>query len=106
MTKKNNCQMKRFYIISNYNHADIFLLCLLSPACPHLGGKANLNSMLIYMCVCVYSHPHTDCFVVSQLFSVARHVECLKLGLKPAQLSLDLVSYRSANKCTTSAREL
>ena len=28
----------------------------------------------------------TDCFVVSQLFSVARHVGHLKLGLKPAQL--------------------
>ena len=29
------------------------------------------------------SHPQTVCFVVSQLFSVARHVGRLKLGSKP-----------------------
>ena len=33
-----------------------------------------------------YCHPQTDCFVVSQLFSMARHGERLKLGSKPAQL--------------------
>ena len=38
----------------------------------------------------IYSHPQTDCFVVSQLFSVARHVGCLKLGLRPAQLYIRL----------------
>ena len=37
-----------------------------------------------------YRHPQTDCFVVSQLFSVARHVRRLKLGLKPAQLYVRL----------------
>ncbi len=48
----------------------------------------------------IYCHPQTDCFVLSQLFSVARHVERLKMGLKPAQLyvrlnirPLDLISY-------------
>ena len=44
----------------------------------------------------IYRHPQTDCFVVSQLFSVARHVGRLKLGSKPAQLYVDLVSDRSA----------
>ena len=34
----------------------------------------------------IYCHPQTDCFVVSQLFSVARHIGCLKLGSKAAQL--------------------
>ena len=34
----------------------------------------------------IYCHSQTDCVVVSQLFSVARHVGCLKLGSKPAQL--------------------
>ena len=34
----------------------------------------------------IYCHPQTDSFVVSQLFSVARHVGRLKLGSKPAQL--------------------
>ena len=34
----------------------------------------------------IYCHPQTDCFVVSQLFSMTRHVGRVKLGLKPAQL--------------------
>ena len=38
----------------------------------------------------IYCHPQTDCFVVSQLFSVARHLRCLKLGSKPAQLYVRL----------------
>ena len=44
------------------------------------------------MCVYIYiyCHPQTDCIVVSQLFSVARHIGCLKLGLKPAQLYVRL----------------
>ena len=32
----------------------------------------------------------TDCFIVSQLFNVARHIECLKLGSKPTQLYIRL----------------
>ena len=40
----------------------------------------------IYIYVCIYCHLQTDCFVVSQLFSVARRVGRLKLGSKPAQL--------------------
>ena len=32
----------------------------------------------------------TDCFIVSQLFSGARHVGCFKLGLKPIQLYIRL----------------
>ena len=35
-------------------------------------------------------HPHTDCFIISQLFSVARHIRRLKLGSKPAQLYVRL----------------
>ena len=38
----------------------------------------------------MYCHPQTDCFIVSQLFSVARHVRRLKLGSKPAQLYVRL----------------
>ena len=34
---------------------------------------------------CIHCHAQTDCFVVSQLFSMARHVGRLKLELKPAQ---------------------
>ena len=34
----------------------------------------------------IYCHPQIDCFVVSQLFNVARHVGRSKLGSKLAQL--------------------
>ena len=43
----------------------------------------------IYMYMCVFSSPDR-LFLVSQLFSVARHVGRLKLGLKPAQLNVRL----------------
>ena len=33
----------------------------------------------------IYSHPQTDCFVISKFFSVARHVVRLKLGSEPGQ---------------------
>ena len=39
----------------------------------------------MYIYIYIFSHPQTDCFVVSQLFSVARHVGRLKLGSKPSQ---------------------
>ena len=38
----------------------------------------------------MYSHPLTDCFVVSQHLSVSRKVGRLKLGLNPAQLYVRL----------------
>ena len=44
----------------------------------------------IYIYIYIYCHPQTDCVVVSQLFSVARHVGYLKLGSKPAQLYVRL----------------
>ena len=37
----------------------------------------------MYIC-----HLQTDCFVVSQLFSVARHAGCFKLESKLARLSI------------------
>ena len=38
----------------------------------------------------MYSHPQTDCFVLSELFSVARHAGCSKPGSKPVQLYVRL----------------
>ena len=38
----------------------------------------------------IYYHLQTDCFVVSQHFSVARQVGRLKLGSKPAQIYVRL----------------
>ena len=54
----------------------------------------NLFIQLIYICmkiiIYIYCHPHTDCFVVLQLFRAARHVGRLKLESKPAQLYVRL----------------
>ena len=46
-------------------------------------------------CACVihtyiYSHLQTDCFVISKLFSVARHAGRSKPGSKPVQLYVRL----------------
>ena len=38
----------------------------------------------------VYCHPQTDCFVLSELFSVAKHVGRSKPGSKPIQLYVRL----------------
>ena len=54
----------------------------------------NMHIYIIYVytyicvcvCVCVYILPSTDCFVVSQLFNVARHTRFTNLGLKPGWL--------------------
>ena len=48
--------------------------------------------MCVCVCVCVYCHPLADCFVLSQLFSVARHVGRFMLGSKHAQLYVMLSS--------------
>ena len=46
--------------------------------------------MYIYIYIYIYYHPQTDCFVVLQLFSVARNVGRLNVGSKPAQLYVRL----------------
>ena len=46
--------------------------------------------LILYIYIYIYCHPQTDCFVVSQLFNVARHVGRLKLGSKTAQLYVRL----------------
>ena len=52
----------------------------------------------------IYSHPQIDCFVLSELFSVARRVGRSKPGSKPSNFTLELVSDHSANKRTTLAK--
>ena len=46
----------------------------------------SLLSLSISVYIYIYSHPQTDCFVLLELFSVARHAGRLKLGSKPVQL--------------------
>ena len=38
----------------------------------------------------IHSHPETDCFVLSELFRVARHTGRSKPGSKPVQLYVGL----------------
>ena len=52
------------------------------------GQKMSIMFNQIY--IYIYCHPQTDCFVLSELFSVARHVGCLKPGSKPIQLYVRL----------------
>ena len=44
----------------------------------------------MYIYIYIYCHPQTDCFVLSELFSVARHIGRSKPGLKPIQLYVRL----------------
>ena len=43
-----------------------------------------------YLYIYIYSHPQTDCFVLSELFSVARHAGRSEPGSKPVQLYVRL----------------
>ena len=46
----------------------------------------------IYICIYIY-HQQTGSFVVSKLFSLARHARCFKLGSKPGWLYVGWISY-------------
>ena len=59
---------------------------ILNPTERQLEKTTNLLIERLYM----HCHPETDCFAVSQLFRVARHTGCFKLGPKPAQLYIRL----------------
>ena len=48
---------------------------------------------IIYIYIYIYSHPQTDSFVVSQLFSMTRHAECLKLESKSSWLYDSRIPY-------------
>ena len=64
--------------------------------------KTRVNYIYIY----IYCHPQTDCFVLSELFSVARHAGRSKPGSKPVQLYIRLVSDLSVTKRTTLAKRI
>ena len=46
--------------------------------------------MYIYIYLFIYCHPQTDCFVLSEPFSVASHAERSKPGSKSIQLYVRL----------------
>ena len=43
------------------------------------GSLSKFHELTIY----IYIERERDCFIVTQLFSVARHAKCFKLGSKP-----------------------
>ena len=50
----------------------------------------NIDNFYIYIYIYIYCHPQTDCFILSELFSVARHIGCSKPESKPIQLYVRL----------------
>ena len=54
-----------------------------------------IGVLLIY----IYCHPQTDCFVLSELFNVARQVGRSKPGSKPMGIFKVLCSNRSSSVC-------
>ena len=50
---------------------------------------------MVYVCEekYLFFQPHTDCFVVSQLFTVAWPAKCFKLGFKPSWLYISWTFY-------------
>ena len=60
-----------------------FALCERRPTIPSPDGSTPMGER-------IYCHPQTDCFVLSELFSVARHARCSKPGSKPVQLYVRL----------------
>ena len=46
----------------------------------------HFNKQIHIIYIYIYSHPQTDCFVLSELFSVARHAGHSKPESKPVQL--------------------
>ena len=66
----------------------------------------HLARMEVLLYIYIYCHPQTDCFVVTQLFSVARHVRRFKLRLKPTQLYVRLSILPLSHRRHTSAWEL
>ena len=62
-----------------------------------VAGNSSLESstnIYIYIYIYIYCHPRNDCFIVSQLFIVARHIRCFKVRLKPGWLCINRISYR------------
>ena len=52
---------------------------------PWLWSPTLLLYIYTYIYIYFFFLPRRDCFVVSQIFRVARHVRCFKLGSKPGQ---------------------
>ena len=54
----------------------------------------------IYIYIYIYCHPQTDCFVLSELFNVARHAGRSKPGSKTVQLYVRLSLRPLGHQCS------
>ena len=69
------------------------MLCVCAWSCGlKYTGKYILLTIFVclYIYIYIYSHPQSHCFVLSELFSVARHAGRSKPGSKPVQLYVRL----------------
>ena len=85
--------------IHAYNDMHLYIYTHISAICWWEGVRQSELAMTInhlyiyiyiYVYIYIYCHPPTECFVLSELFSVARHVGRLKPGSKPIQLYVRL----------------
>ena len=65
-----------------FNSYMLVWLVLYSSSTEKMTSRGRISEWL-YIYIYIYCHPQTDCFVVSQIFSVARSAKCFKLGSKP-----------------------
>ena len=63
-----------------------------------------IKCVCVYIYIYIYCHPQTDCFILSELLSVARHIGPLSRDWNPSYIMLDLISDHSANKITKMAK--
>ena len=59
-------------------------------------GNFFFCPIYIYIYIYMHCHPQTNCFVISQLISMARHARCFKPGSKLGWLYTSRISYRTA----------
>ena len=87
-TNKNKILLPFFHIsLLSFLKIEIlwwFLLYLLCFLCD------DATFTLQYIYIYIYCHPQTDCFILSEIFSVARHAGRSKPGSKPVQLYVRL----------------
>ena len=70
-----------------------FYVCTINKSA-HAKKAWKLIVCTSYVYIYIYCHPQIDCFVVWQLFSVARNTRCLKLASELGSLNASRISYR------------
>ena len=70
--------------------SDLLILMVFQPVQIYLITGTSGIRFIVHLYIYIYCHPQTDCFVISELFSVARHVRRSKPGSKPIQLYIRL----------------